>query len=473
MFWKEFFPTPKELALQMLQKIDWLKVNNILEPSTWKWDIIDCFNNNRYELSWTRRPEWFWFEIDLNLRKLLEYKCELIWFDFLGFQDTFIEFDAIVMNPPFSNGVDHLLKAWEILTEGQVVCLLNAETVKNPYTQKRKDLVKLIEEHGSVEYVESAFEDAERKTNVEVAIVYLHKKENRYRNIFDGFEDNLNSQYESMFSEVEDNELVKKGDIETLLAYNRIIKTQIVETCISRAKLGHYLKNFKLQLQGGYIDKHGQLSNGQLKEEIKRWVNEINRSCWSEFFQKNDRIRSRTTSKVYKDFVWKFSESTMDFTSENIHFVIGSILGSADEIHKQNMEELFDKFIEYADDRMRESRKTNYGWKIGKKVIIPYMCNEWYNWGINLTYDKTNVLTDIEKVLCTLDAIDFNNIDSAGKLYDYWELETGTWYEFELFKVKFFKKGTMHLTFNNQELVNKFNYEICAIKKWVPQSVTS
>ena len=70
------------------------------------------------------------------------------------------------------------------------------------------------------------------------------------------------------------------------------------------------------------------------------------------------------TSKVYNDFISKYSSSNMDFTQDNINFVIGAIIASAGDIHKQNMEELFDEFIRRADDSQREARKTNYGWKI-------------------------------------------------------------------------------------------------------------
>jgi len=160
----------------------------------------------------------------------------------------------------------------------------------------------------------------------------------------------------------------------------------------------------------------------------------------------------------------------MDFTQDNINFVVGAIIASAGDIHKQNMEELFDKFVEYADDKTRESRKTNYWYKIGIKVIVPNMCDIWYCRDLRLNYGKINTITDIEKVLCTLDAKDFDTINSAGDLYNYWSIYPNQWYEFDLFKVKFFKKGTMHPVFNDKELVDKFNLEVCKTKNWIPSN---
>jgi hypothetical protein len=57
------------------------------------------------------------------------------------------------MNPPFSNADDHFLKAWEIAENTDIVCLMNAETIRNPYSQKRQLVNRIIEDNGgSVEY---------------------------------------------------------------------------------------------------------------------------------------------------------------------------------------------------------------------------------------------------------------------------------------------------------------------------------
>ena len=64
-----------------------------------------------------------------------------------------------MMNPPFSEGDKHLLKALELMKNGgQVVCLLNAETLKNPYSNSRKELIqKLKELDAKIKYLEANF----------------------------------------------------------------------------------------------------------------------------------------------------------------------------------------------------------------------------------------------------------------------------------------------------------------------------
>ena len=57
------------------------------------------------------------------------------------------KYAAIVMNPPFSAGAAHLLKARDVMQDGgKIRCLLNAETLRNPCTNERKELAAKLEE---------------------------------------------------------------------------------------------------------------------------------------------------------------------------------------------------------------------------------------------------------------------------------------------------------------------------------------
>ena len=119
-------------------------------------------------------------EIDQNLQHILKGRdYRVVHNDFLTYE-TWKEYDAIIMNPPFSNGCKHLLKALEMQSRngGIVVCLLNAETLKNPCTKERLDLQrKLTEYNAKIEFIQDAFLEAERKTGVEIALVKVQLPE--------------------------------------------------------------------------------------------------------------------------------------------------------------------------------------------------------------------------------------------------------------------------------------------------------
>lgn len=112
-------------------------------------------------------------EIEPDFQKILKGKgYKLVYDDFLTFEAD-KHYDLIIMNPPFSNGDKHLLKALEMQENGgEVIAIVNAETIRNPFSNRRKELVKLLEEYNAeISYLPSEFTSADRTTNVEVAMI--------------------------------------------------------------------------------------------------------------------------------------------------------------------------------------------------------------------------------------------------------------------------------------------------------------
>lgn len=209
---KSFYPTPPELADKLLAGIDWRYIENVLEPSAGKGDLVKAAAQKAYGRSYNRSLSVDCVEIDPYLRSILDYefggrreneilerlrqlrseRADTSWLDreydglhklsapvvhddFLTFQSR-KHYDLIVMNPPFSDGDAHLLKAIELQKRygGQIRCLLNAETLLNPYTNRRKILQDQLTELGAeVEYVEGGFSQGERPTDVTVALIKI------------------------------------------------------------------------------------------------------------------------------------------------------------------------------------------------------------------------------------------------------------------------------------------------------------
>ena len=186
MFGVQFYPTPAWLGDKMMEKVDWSKVTYALEPSAGKGDLVDAMMRSRKANKKTVKP---WAieccEIDQNLRSVLEGRSLMVRAeDFLQYSPM-TRYDLIVMNPPFRSGDKHLLHALRLLEHGgQCVCLLNAETLRNPESVYRQDLVTKLEEYGAdVEYIEAAFSAAERKAQVDVALIYVSIPYERERDI--------------------------------------------------------------------------------------------------------------------------------------------------------------------------------------------------------------------------------------------------------------------------------------------------
>src|SRR5690625_990306 len=191
---KDFYPTPKALFRRLVGNSLRFISGRILEPSAGKGDMIryileSCGFRSSDDLKIDA------IENDPRLvNTLMAEGFNVVWDDFLTYE-TYKEYDYIVMNPPFSNGVDHVLKALELaenqLSRCEIYAILNKETLNNAYSSKRQELLRRLDEHGAeVRYVSEAFSDAERKTDVEVALIHVEvEKAGAGRSIYDSIPD--------------------------------------------------------------------------------------------------------------------------------------------------------------------------------------------------------------------------------------------------------------------------------------------
>lgn len=115
----DFFPTPKNIANQMVNLADIQDGMTVLEPSAGNGNIADAIRETGVS------PDVA--EISGELRNILEAKgYTVVAHDFLKIND---KYDRIVMNPPFAAGMDavHLQHAFDILNPGGKVVSIIGE----------------------------------------------------------------------------------------------------------------------------------------------------------------------------------------------------------------------------------------------------------------------------------------------------------------------------------------------------------
>ncbi len=181
-FGRDFFPTPPEVIEQMLGG-EPLQGKMILEPSAGAGHLVQ-------QLVQRGAKNVLVCEQDDQLAKILKtLSCNFLTIDFLTVTATEVSHvDYIVMNPPFSKGVDHVLHAYYIAPPGcKIIALCNAETVKNPYSRSRGELRELLDTYGQWTNLGDCFNQAERKTDVEVALLRLQKPGGSIDSEFEGF----------------------------------------------------------------------------------------------------------------------------------------------------------------------------------------------------------------------------------------------------------------------------------------------
>lgn len=488
-FDSEFYPTPDNLIQQMLAPItkhydnygDVLTVGckRILEPSAGKGNIADYLC--RYQ--GIEPSNISVIESNLELTHILNGKgYSVIDLDFLTYsgQDMF---DLIVMNPPFSNGVDHLLKAWEILRNGSIICLLNAETIRNPYTQKRQLLSYIIEQHGEIEFVQDAFMDAERTTGVEVAIVRLTKVHTSNSGWDFDFSD---SDFDSQVNEADfsPNALASNDMIEALVQRYESAKATLIEMNTLRQKYAYFTNGIvdvyydQTPPDAEELEKRKRATLGNLRDNLQEKLDKLKEDFWKYVFNKT-RVGIVTTSDFIKEFKEQQKQtSRLAFTYKNVMMVLETFYFNREEIMIKCVVDTFEEATKYHKDNMvhTEGWKTNKRFRLNSKVIVPNGVSFDSRWGtFTLYHGKSyNFYNDLDKSLCYLSGQQFDNdefVSISDAIFEAIRLNNRNTHkqpiESTLFEIKLHKKGTVHLWFKDQALCDLFNQTVARNKNWM------
>lgn len=479
---KELYPTPNEIACKMVALVDLNRVRTILEPSAGYGNlataVVRAYDIHHYRGFSERECDPFLsdvidlVEIDEKCRAYLKSKnANVVAKDFLKLQ-TFKRYDLIIMNPPFSDGVKHLLKAIEMQKYGgQIVCLLNSETIGNPYTLERKTLIEKIEQYnGKVYDYGACFANSERPTDVNVSCVYIDIPKGAQSDILDGLE---------KANEVEHQEPSESRQLSSELdEYMRAVVGQYRRECEAGLKLINEFFAISQKSLTSFTDKFKQpilelkvygKSDGDIEN---RYLERVRHKYWEAFFARPEICR-KMTGEMQSEFYSRLDElKKIEFNLDNIYELqirmtkdtIGSIENAImDLFHEFALEHSW--YPECANNihHYYNGWATNKCGVINKKVIIPLsgFRDSYSGHGtkiLSLDYTPTRKIADIEKV--------FSYLDTG--ITDCWETVENVMakaqnegqaqnIEFKYFTVTFYKKGTAHIVFKDMELLKRFN----------------
>lgn len=447
-------------------------------------------------------------EIDKTLQATLRgMDLPVVHDDFLSF-NPYTMYDLIYMNPPFENGELHLLKAISLQERygGRILCILNAETIKNPYTRKRMELVKRLDELNAViRYYRDAFlaEDCERKTAVETAVIWIDipAPEQLFNSkVFESLDKAREIRIETEQT-AEQKELIRMGlDWMTAIVaqYNEHVESALAffkeyaafentyNTRFSQIEKDTYVKPFELKV----YDERGF--------DINRYLQKTRRLYWKALFD-NPNFSGRATSKLRNELSSRLDEmSHYDFNEHNILVLMEENMKATARGIEEEILSLFDRFTKHAQydgcDNIHyyNGWKTNSAHKLNSKIVIPfygvwksepnyvfhgsgyggYCTRKGYTYKLDLR-EAIYTLTDMSKTLnylakgvCGLENIDL----LEGIISRNFERGNAKNITTEHFVLTFYKKGTCHLKFRSQELLDKFNLFASQRKGWLPPS---
>ena len=422
-------------------------------------------------------------EYDSNLCAILRSKNWLVNnADFLDWC-SFSRYDTVLMNPPFADGDKHLLKAIA-LTEngGQICCILNAETIRNPCTQTRQLLKeKLDEYHAEIEFVEDAFRNAEVKADVDVALIYINIPDKVVgKDIAKNFV--KGDVYETEYKEFSNTQLYA-GDAISLLIEQFNLEARyglkLIDTFNAMKQYIPMDKDNAARLIS--ISVRGCSEDDPSISEANKYIRSLRQKYWELAFQTTQisglltdgaRARYQHEIKRFRDY---------DFTLSNIKQLQLELSQSLDGNIHDAIVNLYDMFTyKYSRENPKNVHlfngwNTNQGFKVNpKKVIVPlYLYQTYGGWG---SWDVTklrNFLTEVEKVFVYLDASRTEG-DSVEQIilnkYGYGSSKSyaGEDLEFKYFDVEVKKKGTIHIKWKCDELIKKLTIIGCKAHGTLP-----
>ncbi len=481
-----FYPTPTVLADKLLEGVDMHFVQSVLEPSAGKGDLAMAFVEKRRR--WTGR--WYkstddavksfdidCIEIDNTLRQTLEGQgFRVVHDDFLTFE-TQKRYHLILMNPPFDQGAEHLLKALELSERGGMVrCLLNAETLRNPYSEARKRLVRKLAAYGAdIKYEANAFSHAERRTDVEIAIVSVDipavetdstimddmRKAPTYK------AQEIPPQFAEIVKYNAIDEWVNRYNYEVACGIRLIEEYEAMKRCMpEETGLEGSLLTLNVYVQG-------ELDHAAT---INEYIRQVRGKYWRAIFH-----QPAFTNKLTYNLLQELYDNVRllmdyDFSAYNILTLLvkmnQKVVGGIEE----TILGLFDDWTgKYHWSDTTSNRHYYDGWKtndcfaVGKKVIIPFY-GSYDDW--SKKFRAGNVrrkFADIEKVFDFLDSGRTEWGGTVEQAFDEAEATQNTKnIDTKYFTVTFFKKGTAHFVFKDDELLEKFNLFAARHKNWLP-----
>jgi hypothetical protein len=488
----QFYPTPPALARRVVDKFT-RKPAYVLDPEAGTGALLEAvferwkYTDSRYiddNTQWKSDIHFRAIEIDPERCAVLGTKnFQVIGLDWETYSDP-TPFDAIVMNPPFSKGAQHLLKAIAKGDNTEIACMLNHETLDNLCNVTRVSLhTKITALGGTVENlgVQEFTDDRGNKVAVNVDLVYVYVPARTV-----GTQD--------------------LQDIDTTERPIADLQVENLPACLDAlANLEHY---FNLTVQHRFLAfdhnaesnrfraclklKSQDASNRSLIPEDTsykmQWLEQFRKDAWTAVINRTE-FRTWLDKKQRAEFEEEITRGAFHaFTATNIRATLETILLKRQEYFEKSCANCFDSLTKFyaGNSEYHEGWKTNKAHKVGWKIIFPYGVSydaKFDSFNLYSKYDREiDIYNDLDRVVCILTRepfADCNTIEKAVRsaLLEYdarrWKRSPGKPIDAvkgiisDHFEIDLFKKGTAHVKFRDPKVCEDFNVMVAKGKKWL------
>jgi len=291
--------------------------------------------------------------------------------------------------------------------------------VRNPFSKERQLLVRLIEQHGEVEFLSEMFagEDAERKTPVDVALVWLKKTSTFEQDILGSILDDLRQdrrEADDLAGEFQlPHELALPNAFidNAVLMFNAAVEAAR-QAVVSEARASRYrtmLGKTLGELNGGGISSEDDSSSDAVKRTLFKRYHDLKNRAWASILR-STQVTSRLSSAAQKRLESDFETvKSLEFTVPNIYGFLQGIIEQQGEIQLSMVCDVFDLITRYYSD----NAVFYMGWKSNDKhrtlgmrikttrfVLPGHKVESYHN---SLNWESERLLADFDKVFALLD----------------------------------------------------------------------
>lgn len=206
----------------------------------------------------------------------------------------------------------------------------------------------------------------------------------------------------------------------------------------------------------GWAMKAGHRYDSWLTEEVDKAlpaiIRNIDRCIWSDLMLKSG-MMALMDAQARDQWHKNQEEGDLPTISE------ANILSTFEQLHLNKMD-VYERGIINVFKGLSWDYKTNSPCSFGKKIIINNLVA--YNrWGFSLNWGwRRDQLADLERMLFLLDGkhIPDNRGDISTRLMEHIRDNPAKYvYEDEFFSIRYYQKGTVHLTFKSLNLIERMN----------------
>lgn len=487
----QFYPTPlalAKLAWSLFRDKEFIRV---LDPSAGAGDLMAPILDD--DLYHRRRSfQWDAVEIDPNKHSLLrERGGKVVGYDFLAHVSCAI-YSHIIMNPPFAQGAKHVLHAWNTLYEGEVVAIINAETLRNPSNTERAHLARIVVEHGRVEFIKDAFKgsDVYRQANVDIALIHLVKEadtQDIVGEMIDGLKVDQTEHDQTEWTSPNEVSLPagfireSVGNFELALAAAKDSAVASARASHYRARLGKTMARTQQGQEPGQGADPGSHAGEYVRNAFATTYDELKDSAWTGILN-STHVLSRLSHAAHRRVLHEFENiKALEFTVVNIYGFLHGIAQKGDEIQMSMVCDVFDKITRYHSDntvyymgwRSNDKHRTA-GMRVKRtRFILPGESYESYR--SRASFDVVGMLGDFDRVFAMLDGKQ-NTRTGLKDLFDnpdsYQQLVRGERLSSDYFDVRYYGgRGTIHFFPRSEKIIERLNRVVGQYRNWLPQQM--